>query len=85
VLDAAWWRAAATPSAPEPRVGYANFYLNRERKLLPSAPASAVLHRGNGQNLVYVDRDNDLVVVLRWVKDDAAIDAFIGRLLAARR
>lgn len=85
LLDAAWLRAAATPSGPNPGVGFANFYLNTERKALPSAPASAVIHRGNGQNVIYVDRENDLVVVLRWVKDDAAIDAFIGRLLAARR
>lgn len=85
LLDAAWLRAAATPSGPNPAVGYANFYLNTDRKALPSAPASAVIHRGNGQNVIYVDRENDLVVVLRWVKDDAAIDAFIGRLLAARR
>lgn len=85
LLDAAWLRAAATPSGPKPDVGYANFYLNTDRKALPSAPASAVIHRGNGQNVIYVDRENDLVVVLRWVKDDAAIDAFIGRLLAARR
>lgn len=85
LLDPAWLRAAATPSSATPTVGYANFYLNRDRKLLPSAPASVVVHRGNGQNIVYVDAENDLVVVLRWVKDDAAIDAFIGRLLAARR
>lgn len=85
LLDAAWLRAAASPSGPNPAVGYANFYLNTERKALPSAPASAVIHRGNGQNVIYVDRENDLVVVLRWVKEDAAIDAFIGRLLAARR
>jgi CubicO group peptidase (beta-lactamase class C family) len=85
LLDPAWLRAAATPSGPSPAVGYANFYLNTDRKALPSAPASAVIHRGNGQNVIYVDRENDLVVVLRWVKDDAAIDAFIGRLLAARR
>jgi hypothetical protein len=32
-----------------------------------------------------VDSANDLLVVLRWVKDDAAVDAFIARLLAARR
>lgn len=85
LIDAGWWRAAGAPSSATPAVGYANFYLNRQRQLLPSAPASAVVHRGNGQNIIYVDAENDLVVVLRWVKDDAAIDAFIGRLLAARR
>ncbi|MFN4116803.1 MAG: hypothetical protein ACK4F7_09955 [Inhella sp.] len=41
---------------------------------MPSEPASALIHRGN-----------DLVVVLRWVKDDAAIDAFIAALLKARQ
>ncbi len=88
LIAPAWLREAATPSKPKADYGFANWFLNVEvhgKRALPSAPASAVIHRGNGQNIIYVDRDNDLVVVLRWVKDDAAIDAFIAALLKARR
>jgi CubicO group peptidase (beta-lactamase class C family) len=85
VVDPAWIAASSKPSGPNPGYGYANWYLNTGRKALPSAPESVVIHRGNGQNLIIVDSANDLLVVLRWVKDDAAVDAFIARLLAARR
>ena len=85
VVDPAWIAASSKPSSPNPGYGYANWYLNTGRKALPSAPESVVIHRGNGQNLMMVDSANDLLVVLRWVKDDAAVDAFIARLLAARR
>jgi CubicO group peptidase (beta-lactamase class C family) len=85
VVDPAWIAASSKPSGPNPGYGYANWYLNTGRKALPSAPESVVIHRGNGQNLIMVDSANDLLVVLRWVKDDAAVDAFIARLLAARR
>jgi hypothetical protein len=32
--------------------------------------------------MVYVDPDHDLVSVVRWI-DGAAIDGFLGRLVAA--
>lgn len=88
LIDPTWLAEAARPSRAKPDYGFANWFLNRDlngKRALPSAPASAVIHRGNGQNIIYVDRDNELLVVLRWVKDDAAIDAFVGALLAARR
>ncbi len=84
LLDPAWLKASSTPSGPNPGYGYANWYLNTGRKALPSAPESVVIHRGNGQNLIVVDRDNDLLLVLRWVKDDTAVDAFVARVLSAR-
>ncbi|MBL8241460.1 MAG: hypothetical protein JNM66_28805 [Bryobacterales bacterium] len=59
-----------------------NWYLNTDRKLWPSAPASAWSHVGNGTNLIYCDPEHDLVVVLRWIDNDA-IDGFLQRLFAA--
>jgi hypothetical protein len=59
-----------------------NWYNNRSRSLMPSAPASAFAHIGNGVNYIYVDPENDLVVVLRWI-ENKAIDEFVRRLLAA--
>jgi len=41
-----------------------------------------VTFRGNGQNIVYIDWDNDLVAVVRWIDTTEALDEFIGKLLA---
>jgi CubicO group peptidase (beta-lactamase class C family) len=73
---------ALTPTPAQPTYGFMNWFLNTDRKRLPSAPASAFMHLGNGTNLIYVDPENDLVVVARWI-DNAALDAFVGRVLAA--
>ena len=59
-----------------------NWYLNTNKKLWPSAPASSFAHIGNGTNMIYCDPENDLVVVLRWINNDA-IDGFLKKLLAA--
>ena len=37
---------------------------------------------GNGTNMVYVDPENDLVIVARWI-EQKAIDGFIQRVLAS--
>ena len=62
--------------------GFMNFYLNPDRKLLPSAPPNAFMFVGNGANIVYIDPDNDVVAVVRWI-DGGAADGFVKRLLAA--
>jgi CubicO group peptidase (beta-lactamase class C family) len=82
ILSEEWLRAATTPTPVRPGYGFMNFFLNTERKLLPSAPATAFAHVGNGTNMIYVDPEHDLVVVMRWIEDEA-IDGFIKRLLAS--
>ena len=46
--------------------------------------SSAFGHVGNGTNLVFVAPEQDLVVVVRWI-ETGAIDAFLGKVLAALR
>ena len=77
-----WFTWALTPTPVQPTYGFMNFYLNQDRKLLPSAPPTAFMFIGNGANLVYIDPDNDLVAVIRWI-DGGAADGFVKRLLAA--
>jgi hypothetical protein len=48
----------------------------------PSAPGTAFMRNGNGFNMVYVDPENDLVAVVRWI-DNHAVDGFLKRLIAA--
>ena len=83
ILSENWVRMALTPTAPEPTYGFMNWFVNTDRKRLPSAPATAFVHLGNGTNAVYVDPENDLVVVARWIENDA-LDGLIQRVLAAR-
>ncbi|HEX8336420.1 MAG TPA: serine hydrolase [Pyrinomonadaceae bacterium] len=82
VISEEWLRVATTPTAAQPTYGFMNFFLNTERKYLPSAPASAFAHVGNGTNVIYVDPENDLVVVARWI-ENGAVDGFISRVLAS--
>jgi len=82
ILSEAWVRMALTPTPAQPTYGFMNWFLNTDRKMWPSAPASAFAHLGNGTNLVYVDPEHDLVVVARWI-ENGAVDEFLKRVLAA--
>jgi CubicO group peptidase (beta-lactamase class C family) len=77
-----WMDWAQTPTPAQPTYGFMNWFLNTDRKLLPSAPASAFTHIGNGTNMIYVDREHDVVAVVRWI-DGKAMDGFIQRLISA--
>ncbi len=59
-----------------------NFFLNTDGESLPSAPESAYTFRGAGSNIVYVDRENDLVVVARWIQGNQ-MDGVVSRVLAS--
>ncbi|HEX2062199.1 MAG TPA: serine hydrolase domain-containing protein, partial [Thermoanaerobaculia bacterium] len=71
ILSESWLRAARTPTSVRADYGYMNFYLNGDRRFLPSAPADAFAHMGAGTNAIYVDPANDLVVVVRWIERGA--------------
>jgi CubicO group peptidase (beta-lactamase class C family) len=80
-----WIQLALTPGTANPEYGYANWYLNPGRKALPAAPESSVTFRGAGQNIVYVDWDNDLVIVVRWIRSTSALNEFIGKVLGSMK
>ena len=84
ILSERWVQQSLTPTASQPTYGYMNWFLNTDRAWMPSAPASAFGHVGNGTNLVFVAPEQDLVVVVRWI-ETGAIDAFLGKVLAALR
>jgi CubicO group peptidase (beta-lactamase class C family) len=78
-----WIAQARTPTTANREYGYMNWYLNTGRKPLPAVPESSVTFRGNGSNIVYVDWDNDLVVVVRWIRGGDALNEFLSRVLGA--
>jgi CubicO group peptidase (beta-lactamase class C family) len=82
ILSERWVALALTPTAAQPTYGFMNWFLNTERKLLPSAPATSFYHAGNGANIIYCDPEHDLVAVVRWIKSDQ-LDGFVQRLLAS--
>ena len=82
ILSEDWIRKATTPTPANTGYGFMNYFLNTDRKMYPSAPASAYAHIGNGTNAIYVDQENDLVAVLRWI-DDKSVDGFLKLVLSA--
>ena len=78
-----WIALARTPGPANANYGFANWSLNTDRQPLPSTPATSVRFVGNGQNIVFIDWEHDLVVVVRWIKNDTALDQFLGRVIGA--
>ena len=83
LLSKQWVDWALTPTPANPQCGFMNWYNNRDRTLLPSAPASVFMHVGSGNNLVIADPDDDLVVVLRWIDNNKSADEVLKRIIAA--
>ena len=79
-----WIAQARTPGTVNAEYGYANWYLNPGRKRVPAAPESAVTFNGDGPNIVYIDWQNDVVMVVRWIRPNA-FNEFVGKMLGALR
>jgi CubicO group peptidase (beta-lactamase class C family) len=80
-----WIGMARTPGSVNRSYGYMNWFLNTDKRSLPSAPESSVTFRGSGSNIIYIDWENDLVVVVRWIRGGRALDEFIGKVISAIR
>ena len=91
LISEEWIAMARTPGEVNPSYGYMNWFLNgpveRDGEMVQSildAADTAVTFRGAGSNIVYVDWENDLVVVVRWIQG-GAVSPFLGKVLAALR
>jgi CubicO group peptidase (beta-lactamase class C family) len=83
ILSREWIERMREPSPLNPQYGYL-WWLNTDRGLFPSAPASSYSASGAGGNLTWIDPENDIVAVLRWI-DPAARDGFIRLVMTAIR
>lgn len=81
LIAPSWIALSKTPTPTNPEYGFMNYYLNHNLKQIPSAPKSAFLHIGAGTNMIYVDQENDLLVVARWIPN--ADKAELIRLILA--
>lgn len=84
LISEKWIQQSRTPTTAQPTYGYMNFFLNTDKKYYSNAPASAFVHVGNGTNIIYVDEEHELVIVVRWIENNA-INEFIGKVLNAKQ
>lgn len=74
---------ARTGSAAKADYGYANWFLNPGRKALPAAPETAVTFQGAGRNIIYIDQQNDVLLVARWIGNGDELNQLVAKVLAA--
>ena len=74
VVSNEWIRRMRTPCPLAPFYGYL-LWLNLERSVFPSAPASSLFAIGAGSSITWIDPERQMVVVIRWINPDHA-DAF---------
>ncbi|HEY0672913.1 MAG TPA: serine hydrolase [Longimicrobiales bacterium] len=79
LISEKWIQQATSPTDIRPGYGFM-WWLNTDRAVHKTAPASAFWAAGNGGNYIFIDRENDLLIVLRWTRDFAGT---IERIYAA--
>jgi len=82
IVPAAYVRAALTASAHGPDYGYL-WWLNTRGEAFAGAPRSVFAAIGAGGNVIVVSPEHDLVLVLRWHRDNGA--EMLRRVIAAIR
>jgi CubicO group peptidase (beta-lactamase class C family) len=91
LISERWISLARSPGPANAGYGFCNWFLNNPTRSatdsgplpLPAVPRSAVTFQGNGENIVYLDWDHDLLVVVRWIDNTRDLNEFLGRVLAA--
>ena len=83
IVSEQWIKMARTPGSDNKTYGFANWYLNTDRKPLPAAPETVVRFVGNGSNIIYIDWDNDIVAVFRWIRGDKQLNEVVAKLYSS--
>jgi len=92
LISRRWIDLAKSPGPANNAYGFCNWFLNNPSKTadgtlgplpFPSAPRSSVTFQGNGVNVIYLDWDNELMMVVRWIDTNRSLDQFIGKVLGA--
>ena len=79
IVPTDWIDAMRQPTPVKPDYGYM-WWLNTDQERIPAAPETAFWAAGFGGNYIYVDQENDLLVVLRWVP---ALEEVVAAVMAA--
>lgn len=83
LLPGSWIDESLKPCALNPNYGLM-WWLNTSRKRYPSASEASFFASGAGGNITWVDLQNELVAVMRWM-DPSAVDGFIRLVISAIR
>jgi len=83
ILSAEWIGRMREPCVLYPQYGYL-WWLNTGRQMYPSASEASYCASGAGGNLTWIDPDNDIVAVLRWI-DPASRDGFMRLVTEATK
>jgi len=81
VLSSEWIARMRTPCAIAPFYGYL-VWLNTDRKVFPSVPASSYFGVGAGSSFTWIEPERRMTVVVRWL-NPAAANEFFGLVLNA--
>jgi len=85
LISESWVEQATTPTPIQPNYGFM-WWLNTGREQFPSAPESSFFALGAGStSVIWIDPDNGIVAVTRWVDGSEHVDEFIRRVLEAIR
>lgn len=83
LLSKEWVKLSTTPCALNENYGFM-WWLNAIGGQAPAAPRSSFFAKGVGSNIVWVDPDNDMVTVARWLQKEY-VPAFAEKVIAAVR
>ncbi|MSP94886.1 MAG: class C beta-lactamase-related serine hydrolase [Alphaproteobacteria bacterium] len=78
-----WIEMARTPGPANKVYGFANWYLNTGKEVLPAVSDKVFWFQGNGNNIVYMDQENDIVAVVRWIDTIPSLNEFARMMNAA--
>lgn len=81
ILPEGWVRQLRAPSDIRPGYGFL-WWLNTGGEEWPGTPENSYAAVGAGSNIIWIDPDNDLIVVARWM-DQAAVAEFLAKVTQA--
>ena len=79
IVSEKWIQMARTPGSRQQDLRLRELVSEYRRKPLPAAPETAVRFVGNGSNIIYIDWDNDIVAVFRWIRSDKALNEVVAQ------
>lgn len=82
LISEKWIDMIKIPSSANPIYGYM-WWLNTDKRPIPSAPESAYYALGFGGNCIVVDNEHDLVVVIRWAGRTKTLNGIMMRIIAS--
>ena len=82
IIPEKWVDECLTACPLSPIYGYLWWLNDAKTGMFPGAPSSAFYAMGVGTQIIYIDPENELVIVARWIEKDKMPD-FVNMVLAS--